>query len=68
MVCIRSQAFMFDIEWKSILDIEPNEAPEARLDAEAEADSAAGRVVSHERVKEWIKQLPGGEKIPPPTV
>ena len=51
---------------RSIFDIPPDEATEARLDAEAEADYAAGRVVPHERVREWLKRLANGENVPPP--
>ena len=35
-------------------------------DAAAEADFAAGRVVPHERVREWLMRLAKGEKVPPP--
>jgi len=55
-------------EVKSIFDIPPDEAAEVRLDAEAEADFAAGRVIPHERVREWLLKLAKGEKVPPPTV
>ncbi len=53
-------------ELKSVFDLEPDEAHEARLDAEAEADYAAGRVVSHERVVEWLTKLAKGERVSPP--
>lgn len=53
---------------KSIFDMEPDEAHEARLDAEAEADYAAGRFVTHDRVREWLAKLAKGERIPPPEV
>jgi hypothetical protein len=46
---------------KSIFDMEPDAATKARLDAEAEAEYAAGRFVPHERVREWPLKLPGGE-------
>ena len=55
-----------DTETTSIFDIEPDEELEAQLDAEAEADVAAGRVVPHERVREWLMQLARGQKVPPP--
>ena len=46
---------------------DPDEA--ARLDAEAEAAIAAGEVVPHERVGEWVRAcvhaLEAGEKPPP---
>jgi plasmid stabilization system protein ParE len=45
----------------------PDAAAEARLDAEAESDVAAGRVVPQGRVREWLKRLANGEKVPPPT-
>ena len=57
---------MAGIESKSIFDIEPDETVEARLDAEAEADYAAGRVISHERMCEWLTKLAKGERVPPP--
>ena len=43
---------MAEPEMKSVFDIESDEAVEARLDAEAEADYKAGRFVPHERVRE----------------
>lgn len=43
----------------------PDADVDARLDAEAEADCAAGRTVPHERVREWLKNLAKGEKVPP---
>jgi predicted transcriptional regulator len=55
-------------ELRSVFDIEPDAAHEARLDAEAEADYAAGRVVSHERVREWLAKLAKGERLPPPEI
>jgi predicted transcriptional regulator len=51
---------------KSIFDIEPDEALEAQLDAEAEADYTAGRFIPHECVREWLAQLSKGERTPPP--
>ena len=54
-------------EMKSVFDIAPDEAVEARLDAEAEAAYKAGRFVSHDRVCEWLTKLANGEKIPPPS-
>ena len=51
---------------RSIFDTPPDAAVEARLDAEAEADCAAGRVVPHARVREWLAKLVKGEKVPPP--
>jgi len=40
---------------KSTFDINVDEALEERLDAEAEADYEAGRVVPHAKVVEWLK-------------
>jgi len=57
---------MAEAELKSVFDLEPDAAHEARLDAEAEADYAAGRVVPHERVVEWRTKLAKGERVPPP--
>jgi len=57
---------MADTTVKSIFDIEADEAVEARLDAEAEADYAAGRVISHERMCEWLTKLAKGERVPLP--
>lgn len=57
---------MAEPELKSIFDLEPDEAHEARLDAEAEAAYAAGKVVSHERVDEWLAKLAKGERVPAP--
>jgi predicted transcriptional regulator len=57
---------MADTSAKSIFDLPSDAATEARLDAEAEADYVAGRVVPHERVREWLAKLARGERIPPP--
>jgi predicted transcriptional regulator len=56
---------MDDNERQSIFDLEPDRDHEARLDAEAEADYASGRVISHERVREWLMKLAKGKKDPP---
>lgn len=58
---------MDDIEPQSILDLPLDEAEEARLDAEADAEIDAGRGVPHERVHKWLLKLAKGEKVPPPT-
>jgi HTH-type transcriptional regulator/antitoxin HigA len=39
---------------------------QARLDAEGLADVAAGRVIPHDQVAEWLARLAKGEKVPPP--
>jgi predicted transcriptional regulator len=43
-------------------------APEDAADAEAQADVAAGRVISHEAVKAWLLSRGTAEELPPPTV
>jgi predicted transcriptional regulator len=58
---------MSDPDIDSIPDLEPeDEAEAARLDAEAEAAAAEGRVVPHERVREWLIKLSKGIREPPP--
>jgi predicted transcriptional regulator len=52
---------------RSIFDIPPDAATEARLDAEAEADYAAGRVLPHELVREWLKSWGTADELPCPT-
>lgn len=52
---------------KTIFDIETDEALEARLDAEAEADIAAGRVVPHEKVVAWLKSWGTPNELPCPV-
>jgi predicted transcriptional regulator len=58
---------MADTEMKSIFDIEPDEAEEARLDAEAEADYAAGRVIPHAKIVDWLKSWGTPDELPCPT-
>jgi len=58
---------MADSERKSIFDIPPDEAEEARLDAVAEAEIDAGKGIPHERVREWLLRLAKGERVPPPS-
>jgi len=57
---------MPETDLRSIFDLPADEATEACLDAEAEADFAARRVVPHERVHEWLRRLVKAERIPPP--
>jgi hypothetical protein len=57
-----------EAKFESVFDIPPDEAHEARLDAEAEADIAAGRVISNERMNEWLTKLANGERAPRPKV
>lgn len=60
-------SFMSDPDPKSIFDIELDEAEEARLDAEAEADIKAGRVVPHEKVAEWLDSWGTDNELPCPV-
>ena len=53
-------------ETQAAYGTESEAAREARLDAEAVADHAAGRVVPHERVRVWLGRLARGERVPPP--
>jgi hypothetical protein len=62
----KGESPMDDRELNSALDIESDEAQEARLDAEAMAAARAGRVVPHERVREWLVKLANGERAPRP--
>jgi predicted transcriptional regulator len=57
---------MPDGEIKSVFDIQPDEALEARLDAEAEAEIDAGKGVPHERVREWLKSWGTPDELPCP--
>jgi predicted transcriptional regulator len=51
-------------ESKSIFDKEPDEAEEARLDAEADAAIDAGQFVTHDRVVEWLKSWGTPNELP----
>ena len=57
---------MAGIEPRSVFDIPPDEAEEARLDAQAEAEIDAGLGVPHEKVRLWLMKLAKGERVPPP--
>ena len=50
---------------RSIFDDPDPEADERRL-AEAEADIAAGRVVPHEKVRQWLLSIGTPEELPAP--
>lgn len=43
-------------------------AAEAAADARAEADAAAGRVVSHSAVRRWLASWGTGARLPRPRV
>jgi predicted transcriptional regulator len=51
---------------KTIFDIEPDAALEARLDAEAEAAYAAGKLVPHEKVAAWLRSWGKKDELPRP--
>lgn len=48
-----------------LFETEDHEAEECAL-AEAEADLAAGRVVPHEEVRQWLEDLAAGHWRPRP--
>ncbi len=52
-------------ETESLFD-QVDEAAEAEALAEAEADIAAGRTISHERVVEWVRSWGTDHELPPP--
>jgi predicted transcriptional regulator len=52
-------------EMKSVFD-EVDEEHEARLDAEARADVAAGRVISHAAMRRWLLSWGTDNELPPP--
>ncbi len=47
---------------------EIDDTAEAAADARAEADVAAGRVISHEVVSRWLASWAEGDPKPPPEV
>jgi hypothetical protein len=51
---------------KSILDLPLDPEAEAAADAAADAEIKAGKGVPHERVREWLRRLVNGERVPPP--
>jgi hypothetical protein len=53
----------FDADLETPLPLTEDE--EAAL-LEAEADADAGRVVPHERVKQWLQSIVDGKPEPPP--
>ncbi|HYE48938.1 MAG TPA: hypothetical protein VEB20_05065 [Azospirillaceae bacterium] len=50
----------------SIFDLVDEDA-KARAVEEARQDAAAGRVVDHDTVMEWLARLAAGERLPPPV-
>lgn len=61
-----ASVFIMKIE-PAIFDDVDAEA-EAAADARAEADVAAGRVISHEAVSRWLSSWAQGDPLPPPDV
>ena len=57
---------MAEPEGRSIFEPEWDAAEEARLDALAEADIEAGRVVPHEEVVKWLKSWGTPNVLPCP--
>lgn len=57
---------MANVETRSIFDTPPDDATEAEADARAEADVAAGRVVSHAKVVEWLRSWGKPDELPCP--
>jgi predicted transcriptional regulator len=45
---------------------EPNPEAEAAADARAEADVAAGRLISHAAVRRWLASWGSGAQLPRP--
>lgn len=44
----------------------PDQAAEERAWAEGKADIAAGRVISHEAVRRWLRSWGKQDELPPP--
>jgi len=51
---------------KSVVDLSMDEAEEARLDAEADAEIEAGKGIAHERVKAWLESWGKPDELPCP--
>ena len=51
----------------AIFDV-PDDAHDARRLADALADAAAGRVISHAAMKAWLLSLGTSDELPPPQV
>ena len=47
---------------------EIDDAAEEAADARAEADVAAGRVISHKAMKAWLLSWGTSDELPPPRV
>jgi predicted transcriptional regulator len=58
---------MTETDIGSLFDAPLDEAEEARLDVEAEAEIDAGHGVPHERVREWLKSWGTANELPCPV-
>ncbi len=57
---------MADKDLLPMVDDDEDPQTAARLDAEAEADITAGRVVPHEKVVEWLESWGTPNELPCP--
>ena len=57
---------MAETEIKSICDPPLDEAEEARLDAEADAEIEAGKGIPHARVRAWLESWGKPNELPCP--
>ena len=57
---------MADPEVKSIFDTPLDEAEEARLDAQAEAEIDAGKGIPHAKVRAWLESWGKPDELPCP--
>ena len=62
---VMDEQALFDPEEPGIFD-ELDEVAERAADAEAEADAAAGRTISHEAMKRWLSTWGTDTPLPPP--
>jgi len=62
---VMDEQALFDPEEPGIFDALDEEA-ERVADAEAEADVAAGRVISHGAMKRWLSSWGTDKPLPPP--
>lgn len=56
----------FDPDEPGIFEVY-DEAHEAKADARAQADFAAGRIISNEAVERWLLSWGTGSRLPRPT-
>jgi predicted transcriptional regulator len=58
---------MAKTDTRSIFSGQPDDAEEARLDAEAMADYEVGRVVPHAEVVKWLRSWGKPDELPCPV-